>query len=58
MKREYQEKMETLARREEEAKKQVQFFFYFKFISYFFFTIGCHLGTNVSRMDGNYGKTC
>jgi len=58
MKREYQEKMETLARREEEAKKQVQFLFLFQIYFIFFLTIGCHLGTNVSGMDGNYGKTC
>ncbi len=57
MKKEHSEKMADLCNREEEAKKQVKFL---SFIS-FFFSInqikGGNLGTNVSRMDGNHGKT-
>ncbi len=58
MKREHQDKMEDLFRREEEAKKQVQLFIFILFNLFFFLNKGCNLGTKVSRMDGNDGKTC
>jgi len=36
MKKEHQDKMEDLSHREEEAKKQVQFYFYFILFNLFF----------------------
>ena len=59
MKNEHEQKINALARREQDAKKQVHFSFLIRslFQSISFQITGDHLGTNVSRMDGNDGKT-
>lgn len=47
MKKEHEDKMADLARREEEAKKQVQFFFSLFLLFNRIETKGYNLGTNV-----------
>jgi hypothetical protein len=57
MKKEHDEKMAHLFHREEEAKKQVDLLYFDSFLFFNLLNKGCDLGTNVSRMDGNDGKT-
>ncbi len=55
MKKEHEDKMADLCNREEEAKKQVKNLLVCFFLNSINQIKGWNLGTNVSRMDGNYG---